>query len=202
MSDVRGIVFIMNTHKKTKRIKKHAFGILLYRTDSLTGELNVFLAQANGPRYWFPSRTQIWGLPKGRGETGETEFESAAREFEEEVGMPLPPLKFKKMMDHHRTDARQMITVFKGNANKFDINYVSSNHQTREWPESSGNVVSYPEISTARWFPLDQAMKVVLPGQREILKQFSKDHARKAYKKAMKRKVKLETVKELAGMRY
>lgn len=192
----------MNTHKNTKRIKKHAFGILLYRTDSLTGELNVFLAQANGPRYWFPSRTQIWGLPKGRGEIGETAFESAAREFEEEVGMPLPPVKFKKMMDHHRTEARQMITVFKGNVNKFDVNYVSSNHQSREWPEFSGNVVTYPEISTARWFPLDQAIKVVLPGQREILKQFSKEHARKALKKAMKRNARIANAKELVGTRH
>lgn len=184
--------------KKIKTIKKHAFGVLLYRTDIVTGELNVFLAQANGPRYWAPSRTKIWGLPKGRGEFGETEFESAAREFEEEIGMPVPDLKFKKMMDHHRFSARQMITVFVGNANKVDVTYVSSNHQSCEWPYASGNVISYPEILDAQWFPLDEAIKIVLPGQREILQKFSKDHARKLLKKAEKKKTKaafLELVK-------
>lgn len=170
------------THKKFKKLKKHAFGILLYKKDA-DGGYSVFLAKANGPRYWSPNRVNIWGLPKGRGEAGESEFDAAKREFEEEIGAPLPDIKFKKMMDHHRPNARQMITVFVGKANKVDVQFQGSNHQSCEWPRKSGNIISYPEIVDARWVPIEQAMKIVLPGQRRILAEFLKKKVTKKRKK-------------------
>lgn len=169
----------MKVKKKVKSVKKHAFGVLLYRKDAVSGAISVFLVQENSPRYWAEERTKIWGLPKGRGDETETAFESASREFYEEVGCALPNVKFKKLMEHHRPNARRKITVFVGNATGHELAYVSSNVQTREWPRKSGNIVTYPEIFDAQWIPLDIAIRVVLPGQKKILKKFAKKQARK-----------------------
>ena len=164
----------MSTEQVVGKLRKHAYGVLLWRKDQDTGSYSVFLVRENGPRYWGSGRQKIWGLPKGGGEVGESAFESASREFAEEVGMPLPDIKYKKMMDHHRPKVRQMITVFTGNASKVDVAYVSSNHRTCEWPRKSGQVVTYPEIEDAQWLPLDIAVRIVLPGQRRILRKFAK----------------------------
>lgn len=164
----------MNMSKKTKPIKRHAFAILLYRQES-SGAFSVFLAQANGPRYWKREQTNNWGLPKGRSDFGETAFDSAKREFREEIGCELPKVRYKFFMHHVRPKARRQVTVFAARVrHSHAVVFGGSNYQRRQWPAKSDQWVEYPEITDAKWFPLDDAMKHVLPGQKKILKTLRK----------------------------
>lgn len=158
---------------KRKRLKKHAFGVLLHRT-TVEGLLEVFLVQENGPQYWEKGRTKIWGLPKGKGNPDEKSKKAAKREFEEEVGIPFPKIEIKKLMHHHRPRIRHMITVFVGNANNVDIHFVKSETQTKEYPCKSGQLITYPEVKTGQWFDVKTSLQIILPGQRKILRQFVK----------------------------
>jgi predicted NUDIX family NTP pyrophosphohydrolase len=161
--------------KNVKSIKRHAFAILLYRVNT-KGKVEVFLAQANGPRYWKRQQENRWGLPKGRSEIGETPFASASREFHEEIGIPLPSGRYRFFMQHVRPKARRQVTVFAAQVTLAqNIVFGGSNFQTKEWPPKSGASITYAEIVDAQWFPIKAAMSMVLPGQRPILKKLKKD---------------------------
>lgn len=173
--------------EKTKQPKSHSCGILLYRVNPVTGKLYVFLGQADGPRYWNPSRkrpTKIWGLPKGRMEKGEDELTTAKREFEEEVGTPAPDVKYKKMMEYD-TPHNKLITVFKAKVDCQGIAFGTPEVVRREYPVHSGNIVEYTELKDAQWFEIEDALKIVMWGQKGILEKFNKD-----FKKKYKRKLK------------
>ena len=165
----------MNEKKKAgRRIKRHAFAILLYNVDA-TGVLRIFLAQANGPRYWVRQNENRWGLPKGQSDEDELPFEAASREYFEEIGAPLPKGAYRFFMENVRVKARRKVTVFASEI--FDMEkvfFVNSNIQTREYPVKSGSFVKYAEIVDAQWFRYKQAKSLVLPGQKPILKKLKK----------------------------
>ena len=62
-------------------------GILLYR--QVDGTLEVLLAHPGGP--FFEKRDQdVWSIPKGEQDEGESMIDVAQREFVEETGHPVP----------------------------------------------------------------------------------------------------------------
>jgi predicted NUDIX family NTP pyrophosphohydrolase len=160
--------------KNKQPIKRHAFAILLYRFNA-KGKVEVFLAQANGPRYWKRQQENRWGLPKGRSDAGETPFQAASREFNEEIGIPLPRARYEFFMKHVRPKASRQVTVFKAAITDQEVTFGGSNVQVKVWPPKSGQTVTYAEIVDAQWFPMKEALKIVLPGQRPILKKLKKE---------------------------
>lgn len=161
--------------KKRKNIKRHSFAILLFNVDA-EGKKRVFLAHANGPRYWKRDTAKCWGIPKGRADANETPLDTALREFEEEIGMKAPDVSYTWLMEHIRFRARRQITVFFGEAKDINsVKFVNSNFQVRKYPTSSGSEVKYREILDARWFTFKEAEPILLPGQRAILKKL-KNH--------------------------
>lgn len=158
--------------KKRKNIKRHSFAILLYNVD-VKGKVRVFLAHANGPRYWKRDTEKCWGIPKGRADANETAMETALREFKEEIGIQAPDVEYTWLMEHIRFRARRQITVFAGQIeNMDDINFVTSNYQVKKYPTDNGvEEVKYQEILDARWFTFKEANSILLPGQRAILKK-------------------------------
>lgn len=160
--------------KNVKSIKRHAFAILLYRFND-AGKVEVFLAQANGPRYWKRQQENRWGLPKGRSDAGETPFQAASREFNEEIGVPLPAARYRFFASHVRPKASRQVTVFAALIENQKVVFGGSNVQVKEWPPKSGKTITYAEIVDAQWFTMKQALKIVLPGQRPILKKLKKE---------------------------
>jgi predicted NUDIX family NTP pyrophosphohydrolase len=157
-------------------IKSHSFGILLHRVDPSTGKTMVFLGHADGPRYWNPKyrpSAKEWGIPKGRKNPGEKALQAAKREFQEEVGIPAPDLPYKRFMDYNSPQKRT-ITVFSADAQDVDVFYGNPEIVSKEYPPNSGTFVSYSEFSEARWFPLDEALNIIMWGQKGILDKLEK----------------------------
>ena len=171
--------------------KKHSHGILLHRINEY-GEIEIFLGAANGPRYWGLNHTKIWGIPKGRPEIGESPLETALREFEEEVGIPAPDLKYKLLFDYD-TPHNKMITVFSAKAQNIDVAYGKSMQHEIEWPVKSGTMVTYPELSDARWFTESEALERIMWGQKGIVELFFEKKRRKNAKVATKKAEKFLT---------
>ena len=163
---------------------KHSYGVLLHRYNS-EGKLEVFLGHANGPRYWPRKHDRKWGLPKGRADKGELALETALREFAEEVGIPAPDIKYKKLFKY-ATPHQKRITVFTGNAQGLDVEYGGSMMHRIEWPVGSGEIVEYPEMDTAGWFTQKKALKRVMWGQKGILQHFFAKEKARLRKKAAK----------------
>ena len=166
----------MSKKKKDKKRNpakfRHAFAILLYRYNR-KGNLEVFLAHENSPRYWSQAPAEHWGFPKGRADKGETPFQAATREFREEIGTRLPTGSYRFLMHHVRFHARRQVTVF--TAETFDdVVFGGCEPVEREYPAKSGEIVLYNEILDARWFKGKKARKVMLPGQKAILRQLLK----------------------------
>jgi 8-oxo-dGTP pyrophosphatase MutT (NUDIX family) len=70
------MIALMKKHEPQKRIVDRAFGIVPILEDH--GEYLVLLIQHNAGH---------WAFPKGHQEPGETELQTAMREFEEETGI-------------------------------------------------------------------------------------------------------------------
>lgn len=160
----------MTSSKKHKI--KHSYAILLYRF-SVHGKVEVFLIHENGPQYWVKKHSNVWGLPKGKKEPKETPFEAATREFKEETGVALPKSDFYMLGRFYNKRDHKMVTVFAGETVS-PVAFKGSANVVKEWPAHTGNFIVYPEILTANWFNLRMARKIILPGQKQILKKFKK----------------------------
>ena len=160
----------METTIAQKPLKvKHSYGILLYRYNA-KGKLEIFLGEANNPRYW-TRKGAHWGIPKGRADKGEKGLETALREFEEEVGIPAPDLNYEKMMKFN-TPHHKRITVFIANAENAEVAYGKSMIHRVEYPANSGVFLDYPELSDAQWFTKKKALKRVMWGQKGLVQLF------------------------------
>lgn len=140
---------------------EESYGILLYKNDPSQG-LMVFLMKPNGPGLWKRSY-DLWGIPKGHREKGETPIETAEREFHEEVGMPAPPIGNYLMLPSFFTRAGKRVTIFAEELTdpSIVIEWKSSNTATIEWPPHSGNIVTYAETIAGGWFPYEVALTLL-----------------------------------------
>jgi len=154
----------------TKHIKKQSCGILLYRYDT-AGKVQVFLGKANSPRYWGRKYQNVWGIPKGQPDAGESTLETALREYKEEVGQEAPDLPYVKFVKYE-TPHNKCITVFIADATDVEVSYGDSMVHTVEWPANSGELVSYPELADARWFSKKDALKQIMWAQKGLLQIF------------------------------
>ena len=138
-------------------------GVLLYRTRG--GELEVLLIKPGGP-FWRNKDAGAWMIPKGALEPGETPAEAAFREFEEETGARLiaVPLPLATI----RQSGGKWVEAFAVEGD-LDCSALRSNEFEVEWPPRSGQLQRFPEVAEARWMPLDEARKLMLPSQLPLL---------------------------------
>jgi predicted NUDIX family NTP pyrophosphohydrolase len=138
-------------------------GILLYRRR--TGRLEVLLIHPGGP-FWRGRDEGAWMIPKGLIEAGEEPVACALREFEEELGTRLDgepqPLCRVRQSGGKWVDAFAM-------EGDLDVETISSNHFTLEYPPKSGEFRSFPEVDRAGWFTLAEARVKILASQAPIL---------------------------------
>jgi predicted NUDIX family NTP pyrophosphohydrolase len=139
-------------------------GVLLFRRGP--GGLEVLLGHMGGP-FWARKDEGAWSIPKGEHGADEDPRDAAAREFAEELGVPLPPGELHDLGEV-RTSAGKRITAY-ALAGDLDPGAVAPGTFALEWPPRSGRVQEFPEIDRAAWFDLGTARDKIVKGQRPLL---------------------------------
>jgi len=129
------------------------------------GHKEVLLIKPGGP-FWRNKDEGAWMIPKGAVEPGETAVEAAVREFEEEIGIPLERAPFPLCSVRQAGGKQVKVFAVEGD---LDPAEVSSVLFEMEWPPKSGRIQSFPEAEEARWMPLADARRMMLPSQLPIL---------------------------------
>lgn len=144
-------------------------GLLLFRRTA--GETEVLLGHMGGP-FWARKDDGAWSIPKGEYEPAEEEPRAAAaREFTEELGLPVPQgdwLPLGTVQYSRSAGGRKTLTAWAIEAD-LDATAIVPGTFTMEWPPKSGKLTEFPEIDRAAWFPLPTARDKLTKGQRPLL---------------------------------
>ena len=140
-------------------------GILLYRRTP-AGALEVLIAHPGGP-FWARRDDGAWSIPKGEYGPGEDPLEVARREFEEELGLPVPPGVLHELGEVRQPGGKR-VTVWALEAD-LDVTGAVSNTFELEWPRGSGRFRDFPEVDRVEWMPAPVARTKLLKGQVPLL---------------------------------
>lgn len=143
---------------------KLSAGLLPYRRRG--DGVEVFIVHPGGP-FWAHRDAGAWSIAKGEHEPDDDPLETARREFAEEVGIEAPDGPLAPLGQIVQPSGKQ-ITVFAVEAD-FEIDAVSSNSFTLEWPRGSGRLQEFPEVDDGRWMSLTDARSALISGQRGFL---------------------------------
>lgn len=145
---------------------RRSAGILLFRR---TGSaLELLLVHPGGP-FWTRKDDGAWSIPKGEYDEAQDDPRAAAlREFEEELGQPLPA----PVSDAHplielgsvKQPGGKIVTAWAAPGD-LDADAIVSNTFGLEWPPRSGKLQDFPEVDRAAWFGVDEARVKILRGQ-------------------------------------
>ena len=130
----------------------------------------VLLVHPGGP-FWAKKDAGAWSSPKGEYEDDDARA-CALREFEEELGTPLPAGAELSELGTVKLKSGKQITAFAVEGD-LDADAISSNTFTMEWPPRSGRTREFPEVDRAAWFGLEEAREKLNPAQAELLVRLS-----------------------------
>ena len=128
-------------------------GLLLHRRGP-DGGIEVLIGHMGGP-FWARKDAGAWSIPKGEHGPDEDPLAVARREFEEELGSPVPATDLHPLGQVRQSSAK-LLTVWAAEGD-LDADAVRSNTFELEWPPRSGRLQEFPEIDRAAWFALDEA---------------------------------------------
>jgi predicted NUDIX family NTP pyrophosphohydrolase len=143
---------------------KQSAGILLYRKTN--GEIEVLLGHMGGP-FWARKDAGGWSLPKGEYGPDETPEAAARREFQEELGLPVPDGELVELGVVHQSGGK-VVTAW-ALEGELDPGLIVPGTFEMEWPKGSGRLKEFPEIDRAGWFDLAQARQKMLKSQQPFL---------------------------------
>ena len=126
----------------------------------------VLLVHPGGP-FWAKKDAGAWSIPKGEYEDDDPRA-CALREFEEELGTPLPAGAELTELGTVKLKSGKQITAFAVEGD-LDADAITSNTFTMEWPPRSGRTREFPEVDRAGWFDLETAREKLNPAQAELL---------------------------------
>jgi predicted NUDIX family NTP pyrophosphohydrolase len=141
-------------------VPRTSAGILLYRV-RLAGP-EVLLGHMGGP-FWEKKDDGAWSIPKGEHGPDEDPLAVARREFEEELGSPVPAEQLVAL-GALRVTSTKVLAVWAAEGD-LDATATHSNTFELEWPPRSGRVQEFPEIDRAAWFGLGKARAKLVKGQ-------------------------------------
>lgn len=144
---------------------KTSAGILLFRGEP--ENLEVLLAHPGGP-FWARKDAGAWSLPKGEYDADTEDARSAAaREFEEELGSPVPSGEWIDLGTVTQSRAKTVHAfAVRGD---FDPSTAVSNEVEMQWPPTSGRLMVFPEVDRVEWCDSESARVRILAGQRPLL---------------------------------
>ena len=127
----------------------------------------MLLVHPGGP-YWAKKDAGAWSIPKGEYEDGDDPRACARREFEEELGTPLPDDAELTEVGTVKLKSGKRVTAYAVEGD-LDADAITSNTFTMEWPPRSGTTREFPEVDRAAWFGLEEAREKLNPAQAELL---------------------------------
>ena len=139
-------------------------GLLLFR--DAPGSVEVLLVHPGGP-FWARKDRGAWSIPKGEIDGDEDPLQAAMREFQEELGHPVPGSEFIPLKPR-RQPSGKIIQAWAVRGD-FDPARLQSNTFSIEWPPGSGRRQVFPEVDRAAWFPLHIARDKISKGQAGFL---------------------------------
>lgn len=144
---------------------RRSAGLLLYRSGDV-GAVEVLIVHPGGP-FWARRDDGAWSIPKGEQPDGEDPWDTARREFAEELGL-APPAGPRIDLGTVTQPGGKVVTAFAVHAD-LDVTDARSNTFELEWPPRSGRLRQFPEVDRVGWFPPEQARIKLLSGQRPLL---------------------------------
>jgi carbohydrate kinase (thermoresistant glucokinase family) len=144
-------------------VTRHSAGILLYRTRA---DVEVLLGHMGGP-FWARRDVGAWSVPKGEHQPEEDPFAAARREFQEELGVPVPDGDPADLGTVRQSGGKQ-VRVWALDAD-LDLTRIVPGTFTMEWPRGSGRIQEFPEIDRAAWLSMTQARDKIVASQRPFL---------------------------------
>jgi predicted NUDIX family NTP pyrophosphohydrolase len=141
------------------RAPRTSAGILLHRLRA--GQRQVLIGHMGGP-FWASKDAGAWSIPKGEHGPDEDPLTVAHREFEEELGSPVPAAELVPLGQLRASG--KVLTVWAAEGD-MDAAACRSNTFELEWPPRSGRIQQFPEIDRAAWFRLDEARTKLVTGQ-------------------------------------
>ncbi|MEV7319681.1 NUDIX domain-containing protein [Streptomyces sp. NPDC093970] len=143
---------------------KRSAGLLLFRhTDR---GVEVLLGHMGGP-FFAKKDAGAWSVPKGEYEPGETAWEAARREFQEELGLPAPDGEAIPLGEVRQSNGK-IVTVWAVEAD-LDPAAMEPGTFTMEWPPRSGRIQEFPELDRVAWLAPGRAREVIVTAQAAFL---------------------------------
>jgi predicted NUDIX family NTP pyrophosphohydrolase len=139
--------------------------VLLWRRAADGGGVEVLLGHMGGP-FWARKDDGAWSIPKGEHGPDEDPLAVAHREFEEELGSPVPAAELVPLGEVRGSG--KLLTVWAAEGD-LDAGATTSNTFELEWPPRSGRVQEFPEIDRAAWFGVEEARAKLVKGQLPFL---------------------------------
>jgi predicted NUDIX family NTP pyrophosphohydrolase len=141
-------------------------GVLLYRR--IGERVEVLLGHPGGP-LWARKDDGAWSIPKGEYTGDEEPRAAAAREFAEELGLPLPAGPVLEL-GTVRLPSGKRLTAYAVEGDLDPARAVSNTFEM-QWPPRSGRMQSFPEIDRVEWFGPEVARVKLNRGQVELLER-------------------------------
>jgi predicted NUDIX family NTP pyrophosphohydrolase len=153
---------------------RRSAGIVLYRRG--VDGIEVLLGHMGGP-YWARKDAGAWSIPKGEYGDDEEPFVAACREFEEEIGCPVPAAEFVDLGEMRQAGGK-VVRAWAAELSPdaaFDPAAAVSTTFDLEWPPRSGRIQQFPEIDRVEWFEVARTAGLIVAGQRPFLTRLA-DH--------------------------
>ncbi|HEY3262767.1 MAG TPA: NUDIX domain-containing protein [Pseudonocardiaceae bacterium] len=150
---------------------RRSAGILLYRRSG--GEVEVLLGHMGGP-FWQRKDAGAWSVPKGEYGPDERPEAAARREFQEELGMPVPGGDLLQLVELGtvRQSGGKIVTVWAAEGDLDPADVVPGTFLL-EWPKGSGRMREFPEVDRVAWLGMDEARDKLIAGQRVFLERLA-----------------------------
>jgi len=147
---------------------RRSAGILLFRRAG--GGVQVLLGHMGGP-FWQRKDAGAWSVPKGEYGPDEAPVAAARREFQEELGLPVPDAELMEL-GAARQPGGKVVTVWAAEGDLDPRDVVPGTFEM-EWPRGSGRMQQFPEIDRAAWLGMDEARDKLVAGQRVFLERLA-----------------------------
>lgn len=144
--------------------ERRSAGILLFRRSG--PQLEVLIAHMGGP-LWARRDEAAWSVPKGEHEPDEQPVDAARREFEEELGLAVPPGELIEL-GSIRQSGGKVVTVWALEGD-LDVDAVVPGTFEMEWPPRSGRLERFPEVDRTAWCTTGEARARLVVAQRVFL---------------------------------
>jgi predicted NUDIX family NTP pyrophosphohydrolase len=150
---------------------RRSAGILLYRRTG--GGVEVLLGHMGGP-FWQRKDAGAWSVPKGEYGPDEEPVAAARREFQEELGLPVPGGDDAELVElgTARQSGGKSVTVWAVDGD-LDPDDVVPGSFAMEWPPHSGRMREFPEVDRVAWLGMAEAREKLVAGQRVFLERLA-----------------------------